>query len=239
MLTGPIINSVATLAGSIIGATMGNKIPERLRLALPLTFGAASMALGINSVVKVSMLPPVILALLVGSAVGELLKIEKGIEWAAIRVNGPIQRIFPVKKTEEDPQAFLQNFVAVLVLFSASGTGIFGALNEGITHDPTVLISKAMLDFFTSAIFATSLGFIVATTVIPQFIILSGLYLLAGVILPLTTPQLIADFSACGGIIMFVTGFRITGIKKFPIANMLPALLLVMIFSHYWRVLFH
>lgn len=238
MLTGPIVDSVATLAGATAGALLGKKIPERLRIMLPMTFGAASMALGINSVVKVSMLPPVILALLIGSALGELLKIETGIERIALRINGPIQRIFPQERNEEEKALFLQNFVSILILFSASGTGVFGALNEGITHDPTLLISKGMLDFFTAAIFATSLGMIVATTVIPQFIILTGLYLLAKVILPLTTPQLIADFSACGGIIMFVTGFRICGIKKFPIANMLPALLLVMVFSHYWRLLF-
>lgn len=238
MLIGPIINSSATLVGAIAGAMLGNKIPERLRTMLPMTFGAASMALGINSVVKVNMLPPVILALLIGSALGELLKIENRIERVAIRINGPIQRIFPQERNEEETQHFLQNFVSILILFSASGTGIFGALNEGITHDPTVLISKGFLDFFTAAIFATSMGFIVATTVVPQFIILTGLYFLAKIILPLTTPALIADFSACGGIIMFVTGFRICGIKKFPIANMLPALILVMIFSHYWRLLF-
>lgn len=238
MLTGPIVNSVATLIGASGGALLGKKIPERLRLMLPMTFGAASMALGINSAVKVDKLPPVILALLIGSALGELLKIEAGIEKLAMKINGPIQRIFPQERSEEEKAVFLQNFVSVLILFSASGTGIFGALKEGISHDPTILVSKAMLDFFTSAIFATSLGLIVTTTVVPQFIILTGLYLLAEVILPLTTPQLIADFSACGGIIMFVTGFRICGIKKFPIANMLPALILVMIFSHYWRLFF-
>lgn len=238
MLTGPIIDSLATLGGAVAGTLLGKKIPERLRIMLPMTFGAASMALGMNSVVKVNLLPPVILALLVGSALGELLKIESGIERIALRINRPIQRIFPQERTAEETTIFLQNFVSILILFSASGTGIFGALNEGITHDPTLLISKGMLDFFTAAIFATSLGLIVATTVIPQFIILAGLYLLAKVILPLTTPELIADFTACGGILMFVTGFRICGIKKFPIANMLPALLLVMIFSHYWRVFF-
>lgn len=234
-MIGPVINSLATLVGAIAGALLGNRIPERLRKNLPLTFGAASMALGIHSIVKVSMLPPVILALLAGAAIGELLKVEKGIERLAIRINRPIQRIFP-QKVEQDKELFLQNFVSVLILFCASGTGIFGALNEGITHDSSILISKSMLDFFTAAIFATSLGFIVATTAIPQFIILFGLYLLAKIILPFTTPELIADFSACGGIIMFVTGLRICGIKKFPIANMLPALLLVMIFSYWWRL---
>ncbi|MBO0476153.1 DUF554 domain-containing protein [Vagococcus sp. DIV0080] len=239
MPVGPFINCLSTLLGALIGAFLGKKIPERLRLNLPLTFGAASMGMGISMVVKVHMLPPVILSLLLGSAIGELLKLEKGIEWCAQKVRGPIQKIFPSDNSIVGSQEnFMQQFVGIVVLFSASGTGIFGALNEGITGDPSILISKSFLDFFTAAIFATALGYIVTTTVIPQFVILFGLFFLAGIIMPLTTPEMIADFSACGGIIMFVTGLRISGIKAFPIANMLPALLIVMFISNYWTAFF-
>lgn len=238
MPTGPIIDVLATLFGGILGAFLGNKIPERVRKALPLTFGAASMAMGIFTVVKMHSLPPVILALILGSIVGELLMIESGIGKLANKMRIPIQKIFPVKNEAEEDK-FLEQFVSVLVLFSASGTGIFGALNEGITHNPTILISKGFLDFFTAAIFATALGMIVATTVIPQAIVLFGLFFLAKIVMPYTTPELIADFSACGGIIMFVTGLRICGIKSFPIANLLPALVFVMFISHYWGVIFH
>jgi len=239
MFTGPLIDTLATLTGAIAGAFLGNKIPERLRLMLPLTFGIISMGMGIVMISKVSMLPPVILALLIGTALGELFKIENRIEKCALFLNAALQnkssRKNPVKL---DNAAFLQNFISVLVLFSASGTGIFGAMNEGITHDSTVLISKAFLDFFTAAIFAASMGYIVSLTVIPQFIILLSLYVCGRILLPFTTPPLVADFSACGGMIMLATGFRICGIKNIPIANMLPALLIIMIISNYWRILF-
>jgi len=239
MPTGPVIDSVATLVGAILGTVFSTKVPERLKTMLPLTFGVLSMAMGVVMIAKVSLLPPVILAVLIGSTIGELLKIEQGIGRAAVSVNKLMATMLPAKSTAQDNDKFLNGFVAVLVLFSASGTGIFGAMNEGITHDPSILISKAFLDFFTALIFATSLGAIVATTVIPQFIILISLYFLGGVIIPYTTPELVADFSTCGGIIMLATGFRIANIKAFPIANMLPALLIVMTISHYWRILFN
>ena len=239
MFTVPLIDTLATLTGAIAGAFLGNKIPERLRLMLPLTFGIISMGMGIVMISKVSMLPPVILALLIGTALGELFKIENRIEKCALFLNAALQnkssRKNPVKL---DNAAFLQNFISVLVLFSASGTGIFGAMNEGITHDSTVLISKAFLDFFTAAIFAASMGYIVSLTVIPQFIILLSLYVCGRILLPFTTPPMVADFCACGGMIMLATGFRICGIKNIPIANMLPALLIIMIISYYWRILF-
>ncbi|MGK3430146.1 DUF554 family protein, partial [Klebsiella pneumoniae] len=45
------------------------------------------------------------------------------------------------------------------------------------------------------------------------------------------------DFTACGGIIMLATGFRLCGIRAFPTANMLPSLILVMPFSAAWPTL--
>ncbi|MCQ4088231.1 DUF554 domain-containing protein [Saccharibacillus sp. JS10] len=236
MPIGPLVNALAVLLGGVLGALLGNRIPERLRINLPMTFGAASMGMGIALIVKVHAFPPVVLALLLGSIIGELVRLEKGIEWMASKVRGPVDRFFSVQSTGPDPDTFIQQFVGILVLFCASGTGIFGALNEGMTGDSTVLLTKSLLDFCTAMIFATSLGYIVPTIALPQAVILLSLFFGAGLILPLTTPEMIADFSAVGGIIMLMTGLRICGIKAFPVANMLPALLFVMPLSHLWTI---
>jgi len=78
----------------------------------------------------------------------------------------------------------------------------------------------------------------VATLALPQLAIQLVLAYGATYILPMTTPSMIADFSAVGGLIMLATGFRICGVKPFPVANMLPALFLAMPFSHFWASLF-
>lgn len=233
MPVGVIVNVLSVLVGSLIGAFFGDKIPERLRVAMPLTFGAASMGMGIALIVKVETLPAVVLALVLGSAIGELIQLEKGIEWCANRVRRPIEKLFSSNNAMA-PKLFMEQFVGIVVLFCASGTGIFGALNEGMTGDASILFSKSILDFFTAAIFATALGYIVMTIAVPQFVILLGLFLSAGFILPLVNTHLINDFSALGGIIMLVTGLRISGIKSFPVANMLPGLFLVMPLSALW-----
>jgi uncharacterized membrane protein YqgA involved in biofilm formation len=74
----------------------------------------------------------------------------------------------------------------------------------------------------------------VSTLALPQFAIQLTLLFAATLILPLTTPAMIADFTACGGLIMLATGLRICGIKAFPIADMLPALFIVMPLSGLW-----
>ncbi len=239
MPIGVIVNSSAVFVGGILGALLGKRIPERLRTSLPLAFGAASMSMGINYILKLKILPVVVLALIVGTAIGELIYFEKGIEKVATAVRGPVERLFGGKKASaqegaEDKSAFMEKFVAIFILFCASGTGIFGALNEGMTGDYSVLVTKSILDFFTSGIFAATLGILVATIALPQFAVLFALFLSASVILPMTTPDMIANFTACGGMIMLATGLRISGIKSFPIANMLPALVLVMPLTYLW-----
>jgi len=232
-MIGPFVNGASVVVGSISGAFLGDKISENLRTKMPLVFGLASMGLGIAMVVKVKYLPAVILALLLGTLIGELMHLETWVQKVAAKTKGFIESFAkpPEGLTQEQ---FLEKFVAILVLFCASGTGIFGAMNEGMTGDYSLLIVKSFLDLFTAAIFATALGYTVATLAIPQFAIQASLFFLAIKILPLTTPAMIADFSACGGLIMVATGLRIAGIKPFAVANMLPALFIAMPISALW-----
>ncbi|MDY7526199.1 DUF554 domain-containing protein [Sphingomonas sp. 10B4] len=236
MILGPIVDSAAVILGGVGGAFFAKRIPERLRTALPMTFGLASMGLGIEFIFQVKQIPAMVLAIILGSLIGELVYLEKGITAVGNGARTLIERLIPHHEshTALSSEDFSKQFVAILILFSASGTGIFGALTNGMTGDPTILLAKSILDLFTAAIFATALGYTVALIFIPQFAIQMGLALCAVFLLPLTTPVMMADFSACGGLIMLATGFRICGIKTFPIANFLPALVLVMPISYLW-----
>ncbi|MDP1276942.1 DUF554 family protein, partial [Klebsiella pneumoniae] len=66
---------------------------------------------------------------------------------------------------------YIQSYVAIIVLFCASGTGVFGAKREGMTGDASILISKAFLDFFTATIFGCTLGIAVAAISVPFLLI--------------------------------------------------------------------
>lgn len=101
-------------------------------------------------------------------------------------------------------------------------------MESRLLGDHTLLFTKSLLDFFTSMIFATVLGSMVCWIALPQFVILSTIFLLSGLIAPYTSPEMLLDFSACGGMIMLATGIRISEIKKISIVNMLPSLLAVM-----------
>ena len=131
----------------------------------------------------------------------------------------------------------MQNMPAV-VFSVIIGTGIYGSMVAGMSGDNSVLFAKSILDIFTAMIFACSLGAVVCVVAIPQFLFFLFLFILGGLIIPHTTPAMIADFKACGGILMLATGFRMIRVRMFPIADMLPAMVLVMPVSALWSSLF-
>lgn len=237
-MLGPLANSAALILGGLGGAVLGRRLPRRVRETLPLTFGIIAAAIGTTLMNKVHALPAVALALILGSLAGELAHLERGLEKAIGWAQRQAERLMPGEKGNPRVEGFVGKFVTLLVLFCASGMGIFGATQEGMTGDAHILLAKSILDLFTALIFAAELGPAVALICLPQLLVQGALFLGAGLLVPLATPEMLADFSACGGVIMMATGLRICGIKFFPIVNMLPALFLAMPCSLLWGYFF-
>ena len=234
MVIGPFINAGAVLVGGLIGALLSQRLPERIRVSMTSIFGLASLGIGLLLVIKCTNMPVMVLATLMGALIGEFCYLEKGINNG---VSWMQKRLLKPGKSREHENV-IQSFVAIIVLFCASGTGIFGSMHEGMTGDPTILIAKSFLDFFTAMIFSCSLGFAVCAISVPMLVIQLTLAFCAFMILPLTTPAMMADFTAVGGLLLLATGLRICGIKMFAVVNMLPALLLAMPISAAWTAFF-
>ncbi|HIE8502303.1 TPA: DUF554 domain-containing protein [Klebsiella pneumoniae] len=223
MVTGPFINASAVLVGGVLGALLSQRLPERIRTAMTSIFGLASLGIGILLVIKCANLPVMVLSTLVGTLLGEICNMEKGINTLVSK----LQQLMSAKgkKKASAHESYIQSYVAIIVLFCASGTGVFGAMREGMTGDASILIAKAFLDFF-------------AAISVPMLLIQLTLAACAALIMPLTTPMMLADFSAVGGMLLVATGLRICGIKMFAVVNMLPALVLAMPISAAWTLFF-
>lgn len=235
-MIGPAINGAALVVGSLLGAAIGPRLDKSLRQQIPLVFGVSAMGIGVSMILKVHAFAPVVLALILGSVFGILVRVEARVQRVSAKSRSLVEKVArPAAGIGQEE--FLDKFVALVVLFCVSGMGVYGSLDEGMTGNPSLLVIKAILDFFTALIFASALGFAVCLLAIPQFAVQAALYLGATQIVPLTTPAMMADFSACGGLIMLATGLRICGIKQFPVADMIPALLLVMPLSWAWTAL--
>ena len=224
MPIGVICNVLAVALGGVIGAACGGKLGQAFKDKLNLIFGVCSMGIGIASIVLMQDMPAVVLALILGTIIGVVTHLGERIE----RGGAKLARLVP---SGSGDNALL---VTAIVLFCASGTGIYGAIVSGMSGDHSILIAKSILDIFTAMIFACSLGRVTSLVAIPQAVIFLMLFFCAKLIFPLTTPAMVNDFKACGGFIMLATGLRIAKIKDFPIADMIPAMALVWLTSWAW-----
>lgn len=223
MPIGVLLNVAAVAVGGIAGSLLSKKLSEELKTQMTFIFGICALGMGISSVVLMKNMPAVILCVVVGTIIGICLKLGKGI-------NGLTSKLLGNAIKAEDRELML----TAIVLFCASGTGIYGSLDSGMTGNHSILITKSILDLFTAMIFACRLGKATSLIALPQIVIMGGLFCLAKVIVPLTNEAMIADFKACGGFLLLATSMRMLKLRDLPVADMIPAMILVMPVSYLW-----
>lgn len=234
MPIGVIINTLSIFIGGIAGAFTGNSLSQQFKENLNMIFGMCAMGMGVSSIILMENMPAVIFSLIAGTTLGLAVHFGDRLNDIAGIMQRAAAKIIKPTSTSMSHEEFMATLVTVIVLFCASGTGIYGSIVSGMTGDHSVLIAKSILDLFTALIFACSLGMVVSLIAIPQAVIFLLLFFCAKLILPLTTPVMINDFKAAGGFIMLATGFRMIKVKMFPTADMIPAMILVMPFSWLW-----
>ena len=226
MPIGICVDVASVILGGIVGSLAAKWISEDLKEHMNAILGLCALCMGISTVVLMKNLPPVVFSVILGTMLGLLLKFGIGIQKASSAV------LNKVMKDADQQTADLM--LTAVVLFCASGTGIYGSLDAGMTGNHSVLIAKAVLDFFTAVIFACKLGMATSFIGAPQFVVQFALFCLAKVIVPMTTDVMIADFKACGGVVLVATGLRMLKVRPFPVADMIPAMILVMPVSYAW-----
>lgn len=221
---------LSMISGSFIGIIIKDKISSQLCNRIMEIFGIGSIAIGIININKTSSMPAVILTLIISLILGEFLHLEEHINSGVKKMK---TRVSKGAQTNSNQQILMK----ALIVFCASSSGIFGAISEGTTGDSSILISKAILDFFTAIIFAVSLGKSILFISIPEFIFLLSFYLLGCVIGPYLTTFMISDFMGIGGIITLIIGLSVSGIKEFSVFNMMPAFVLIFPLSYLFSIL--
>lgn len=234
MPTGIIIDALAVLLGGLIGGGIGKYIPDDFKVKMNMIFGVSSLVMGTYAIAPMKNMAAVIFAVILGTLLGVIIRLGHLVDKGAMAMQGLISKIMPNSGSTLNEEDFKAQLVTITVLFCASGTGIFGSILNGFTGDSSILVAKAILDFFTAMFFAIELGYVAGFIAIPQFIFFMILFFAGSWIYPLTTPTMIFDFKAAGGVLMLATGFRMLKLKMFPLADMLPALILVFPLSWLW-----
>ena len=232
MPIGILTDVAATFCGGILGCLLGARLSERWKTMLNNLLGVAALVMGIILIIRVHTLSAAILSLILGAIVGEALQLELLVNKAATAVT---KRVAGEANADA---AYLAAVSAALVLFCFGGTGWYGALNEGLTGDGSILVTKAILDCVTACIFGAILGKIIPCLCAPQLCVYLILFGLSDLVTSFITPEMIADFSAVGGMITLTAGLRLTKIKTdIKVLNLLPGLIIAFFVSAAWAAI--
>ena len=227
-MIGTLINFATVMVGGFLGLFIGGRLPERIKEIVIAALGLMTVVLGVSQAIKTANPLIPLLALVIGSIIGELVNIDKGIN----RLGDWLKKRFDRPGSEQN---FTLAFVLASLQFCVGPLTILGSINDGLSGNFSLLAIKAVLDGFSAIVFASSFGigtlFAGATILVVQ----GGISLLAGEIKPLlvSDPHLsiaaqprVIELAAVGGVILIGLALNILDIKRIKIANMLPALLL-------------
>lgn len=228
MPIGILINCASVFVGGMIGTLLQKIIPEKMKETLPTIFAFAALSIGIVSLIKYDSLTIVIISVILGWILGEVVNIESKIR----KLIEMIVKKNPKSISDKSNKFKLTELTVVVAIFCFSGTGIFGAMLEGMNGDSSILIAKSILDGLTALVFAASIGIIVAFISIPQLIIYILLFLISVLIEPIMIDSTVANFIAVGGVVTIILGFELLKIKNIRVMNTIPALLFVIIISY-------
>ncbi len=215
---GTLVNVLTVLIGSAIGIFVGNRIPEKITKGVFQAIGLFTLFLGVSMAIKGQMLLIIIFSLIIGTIIGELARLDR-------RVDGFSSHL--KKKLRLKNPKFTEGMLTAFLLYCVGSMTILGAIDEGIGNGSEILMTKALMDGFSSIALASVFGVGVGVSVVPLLFFQGGITLLAYWLGDFITAEVINELTAVGGVLLLGLGINILEIKKIRIMNMLPSLLVV------------
>ena len=214
-----IINAVAVVVGSAIGALFRKSISEKYINVLNTAMGLCALVLGVNVAIenmqKTQYPVLFIFCLSMGGLLGTVLKLDQRME----------------STTRKMSSSNLSQGITTAVLLCCVGTlAMMGPGMSALYGDDTYLMTAATLNLVTMIVVASSYGFGVVITSVIVLVWMSSIYGIAMLSRTFISEELIAEVSLVGGILIAASGLGVLHIKDCKTINLLPALFMPILF---------
>jgi uncharacterized membrane protein YqgA involved in biofilm formation len=219
-MIGTFVNCGTILVGSALGLTAARYAPERFRTIMTQALGLATILIGFRMATTGGDVLVTVGCLLLGGILGEGCNIEKWME----RAGENLKRRFGA-----DSSTFVQGFVTASIIYLTGPMTIVGSIQDGVAGDASTLFLKSMLDGVASIAFASLYGIGVAFSALSVLVVQGVLTLSASYLLFLKEPQVLNALVSTGGVLIIGIGLNLLHLTKIRVGNLLPALLLVVI----------
>ncbi|QQE78945.1 DUF554 domain-containing protein [Alicyclobacillus sp. SO9] len=228
-LLGVLVDAGAIVAGAVIGLMLP-AIPTHTKNTIMHGLALAVILIGLGfALADQKDILIIIISLVVGGVIGEWLDIEGWLLRAG--------HYLEVRAKSWASGQMADAFVTASLIFCVGSLAVVGAIQSGMSGDNKTLYAKSLLDFFTSIVFATTMGIGVSFAAIPV-VLYEGLIALAAYFAgaAINSPPIIACLTAVGGLLIVGIGFNLFEIRKIAVGNLLPALVVAVVIK--WAQLY-
>lgn len=233
-MTGTLINTAAIIAGGLLGLVLKKGIKESIMDSVMKAMGLAMLIIGLNGVLT-NMLSVgedgkivdnggmlLLLCLVIGTAIGEWIDIDD-------KVNDLGQKIECRMKFD----GFARGFVSATLVYCVGSLSILGAINDGLTGDYSLLLVKSVLDAVTALVFTSTMGvgaiFAGASVLVYQGAISLCASAVSGVLS--SAANMMSDITMVGSALIICIGLNFTTGAKLRTANMLPSIIVAIVYN--------
>ena len=233
---GTLINMGAILLGGLAGLAAGRAIPKRFQDILYMVCGISTLFIGIggclqhmltveNGLLNTRGTMMMLLSLTVGAVIGEWIDLEKRLE----QFGDWLKR----KTGNASDPGFIDAFVTASLTVCIGAMAIVGAVQDGIAGDISVLAAKSVLDLVIVFVMTASMGKGCIFSFIPVGLLQGSVTALSLVLRPIMTEAALSNLSYVGSILIFCVGVNLVWGKKVKVANLLPSVVIAVIWSFF------
>lgn len=230
---GTLVNTAAVAAGGLAGLWLKNGLKKRMQDILMQACGIATIFIGAagalskmlvihDGLLETEGTMLLIFSLVIGGIAGEWVDIEQKMDILGEKIKKAV-------KAQND-NLFVEGFVNVSLIICVGAMAIVGSIQDGISGDSSMLMAKAILDFVIVLIFASTYGIGAAFSAVPILVYQGSITLLAALFGSFVSDAIVADLSYIGSALIFCVGINIAFGKRIKVGNLLPALLIPVIY---------
>lgn len=231
---GTLVNFAAIAVGGAAGSLVKTGLSQRFKTVIMQAIGLSVLVVGISGALQGmfavidggrldrQFIMTMIFSLVIGGVTGEWINIEDRLD----SLGQWFQR-----KLAKGESNFAEGFVTASLVYCVGAMAIVGSLEDGLTGNTSTLFAKSILDGVSALVFAATLGIGVAFSAVSVLLYQGSITLMASIIKPLLTDVVISQISLVGSVLILGIGISMLEIKKIKVGNMLPAIVLPLIFQ--------
>lgn len=214
-MKGTLINAATIIGGAGVGTLLRQGIPERYQQTITQGMGLAVGLIGLQMALKTQNILIVIISIAIGAVLGEYFDLDDALKRLGKRLSGRFGNKYG---------SVGEGFVTASLVFCVGAMAVVGSVQEGLTGDLTTLYAKSMLDGIMAAVLASSLGIGVAVSGVSVLLYQGSITLMAGFFSHLLSEAAIRELTSVGGLMIIGISLMMMQIKIIKVANLLPAI---------------